>query len=209
MTKIYDNYLVVPRKLLTCLTEGKAGNSKRECQTLFRVRGMFYVRICTIYQFYLLVQKSYWSKLFYEVARLFSIEIKPIITNCALCRLILRVSTHHDRPNFFLSKKFLAACCHRSSGRNNRCISAMAAYRIIYNIFFKISLHTLLELYTVWESIHFRIFRELSTLRYFFYKFVLPDLLKRILLTGQLRKTVLLVVAVLGFTRMVAEKRSE
>lgn len=33
MTKIYDNYLVVPRKLLTCLTEGKAGNSKRECQT--------------------------------------------------------------------------------------------------------------------------------------------------------------------------------
>ena len=121
-------------------------------------------RICTIYQFYLLVQKSYWSKLFYEVARLFSIEIKPIITNCALCRLILRVSTHHDRPNFFFSKKFLAACCHRSSGRNNRCISAMAAYRIIYNIFFKISLHTLLELYTVWESIHFRIFRELSTL---------------------------------------------
>lgn len=121
-------------------------------------------RICTIYQFYLLVQKSYWSKLFYEVARLFSIEIKPIITNCALCRLILRVSTHHDRPNFFLSKKFLAACCHRSSGQNNRCISAMAAYRIIYNIFFKISLHTLLELYTVWESIHFRIFRELSTL---------------------------------------------
>lgn len=77
-------------KIQTCLTERNVETVNKHCYS------------CQIYFVYSKSHLHDISVLFtranklliqivYEVARLFSIEIKPIISDCALCRLILRV----------------------------------------------------------------------------------------------------------------------